>query len=118
MPSSIQLLLEPRTRHPGRNAPPARYTLESDSEEEFDPEDNQQAEGGSRTASTSKRPEPVVSLELANKATGLDVVVAIEEAGRSWAEGLDASNLVEDGSVSVNEQKVGFQCNADDAYTT
>lgn len=89
----------------GRNAPPARYAVESDSEEDQDPEDYGHAEG-SRTVSSSRSREPVVTVDFKREASDLDVIVAVEEAGRAWAEGLDNDKIQEAGSVTVDDRKV------------
>lgn len=91
---------------PWRNAPPARHTLESDSEEEQDPEDVQT----SRTTSSIKlrRPAPDVKIQLTSDCPALageHLIIANSEAGMAWSQGLDASSLSLDGFLLVDGQK-------------
>lgn len=88
----------------GRNAPPRRHDL--DSSDDQDSEDYGRAEA-SRTAFSSKIREPAVLVDFPKQSPGaLDLIVAIEEAGRSWAEGFDDKELREAGHVTVNDKKV------------
>lgn len=107
----------------GRNAPPARHTLESDSEEEQDPEDVHT----SRTTSSIKlrRPAPDVKIQLTSDCPALageHLIIANSEAGMAWSQGLDASSLSLDGFLLVDGQKVIRDLNtwrkaeADDVY--
>lgn len=90
----------------GRTAPPSRYAVESDSEDDVDPEDYGRHAEASRTASSRKRPEPSITVDLPKQSDLSEVIVAIEDAGRSWAEGLDNQTLQEAGSVTVDNKKV------------
>jgi len=99
---------------PWRNAPPARYTLESDSEDEQDPEDLYRPPAASASSSSSSRPEPKVEFRASaasnGKAelppSGRSVIVAIADAGKAWTEGLDEQQLQEASEVLVNDKKV------------
>jgi hypothetical protein len=91
----------------GRNAPPARHTIESDSEEEQDPEDLQQPSASTSTA--FKRPLPSVTLEWIAEEHARKVetlIVACEEAGMAWSSGLDLSKLTFNGCLRVNDNTV------------
>lgn len=102
----------------GRNAPPARYAIESDSEDEVDPEDTDRA-AGHVAASTSTRTRGKDDVELKRISDASikadDLIVAVDRAGQIWAEGFQeeqqqditsSASLREDAEVLVASRKV------------
>jgi hypothetical protein len=80
--------------------------VESDSEEEVDPEDIGTGQGSSG-ASTSRIARVDPQVELRGKIAKVDrLVIALDQAGQDWAEGFAPDTLEESAELFVNEKKV------------
>lgn len=93
-----------------RNSQPPRHALESDSEDEMDPEDNDLASGSASTSYKKPAKEPIVRYESTDAEVSIlnepVLLVAIGDAGLAWSKGLDEGKLVEHAQISVDTRKV------------
>ncbi|KAK9895379.1 hypothetical protein P389DRAFT_197439 [Cystobasidium minutum MCA 4210] len=81
---------------PWHNAPPARHTLESDSEDEQDPEDVYRQEASTSSSSRRQKPKAVVAVQWTQDqppAKDHELIIAHAEAGLAWSQGLDIDSL-------------------------
>ena len=93
----------------GRNQPPARHALESDSEDEVDNEDVHHASGEGpslrrSTAAVLVKPDLKYSKDEPPK--GLKLVIAVDEGGQLWSQGLTGRDMPEDGECFYDGRKV------------
>ena len=95
----------------GRNQPPARHALESDSEDEVDIEDVHRASGEGSSSRRSAATVPIKpELKYANDEPpkGLKLVIAVDEGGQLWAQGLTGRDMPEDGESFYDGRKVNL----------
>lgn len=81
----------------------------------MDPEDYAGRADASTSASRSRSSYPSVELQAAGSKSdgaaallkhGLKLLLVLDEAGMSWAEGLETESLEEAASLTLNEKKV------------